>query len=75
MLAAMGGIVGLGLAVMGLRYLTPMIPLGVLPGYVEPELSSSAFLISLVVLAGRGCRDRPPARICERTDRYRFHEA
>lgn len=74
-LAAMGGIVGLGLAVMGLRYLTPMIPLGVLPGYVEPELSSSAFLISLVVLAGRGCRDRPPARIGERTDRYRFHDA
>jgi putative ABC transport system permease protein len=49
-LAALGGGLGLGLAVWGLRILGPMIPQGVLPGYVEPRLSAGAFGVSLLVL-------------------------
>ncbi len=51
LLAAAGGVVGLGVAVAGLSVLGPMIPQGVLPGYVEPGLSSTAFFFSLAVLA------------------------
>jgi predicted permease len=50
-LAALGGVVGLGLALWGLRVLGPMIPQGVLPGYVDVRLSGAAFGYSLVVLA------------------------
>jgi len=50
-LAAVGGAAGLVLAYWGLRILTPMIPSGVLPGYVEPRLSASAFAFSMAVLA------------------------
>ena len=50
-LAALGGAAGLGLAVWGLTVLSPMIPQGILPGYVEPRLSSAAFLYSFVILA------------------------
>ncbi|NNF13980.1 MAG: ABC transporter permease [Gemmatimonadetes bacterium] len=49
-LAALGGAAGIGVAVAALRILGPMIPNGALPGYVEAELSSTAFLTSLVVL-------------------------
>lgn len=51
LLAALGGAVGLWLAGWALAVLGPMIPAGVLPGYVEPGLSRTAFLSSLVVLA------------------------
>ena len=49
-LAAVGGAFGLVLAWMGLRFLAPMIPQGVLPGYIEPRLSASAFVFSIAVL-------------------------
>ncbi len=49
-LAGLGGALGLGLAWLGLRFLTPMIPQGVLPGYVAPQLSTGAFVFSIVVL-------------------------
>lgn len=50
-LAALGGVGGIAVAVWALKALGPMIPNGALPGYVRPELSSTAFLFSLVVLA------------------------
>ena len=50
-LAGVGGAFGLVLAWVGLRFLAPMIPQGVLPGYVEPQLSVGAFTFSIVVLA------------------------
>ena len=49
-LAVMGGVLGLGIAVLGLRVLGPMIPQGVLPGYVEPSLGAAPFLVSMLVL-------------------------
>lgn len=49
-LAVLGGVLGLGIAVLGLRVLGPMIPQGVLPGYVEPSLGLAPFLLSMVVL-------------------------
>lgn len=49
-LAALGGVGGIGVAVVALRVLGPMIPNGALPGYVDAELSSTAFLASLAVL-------------------------
>lgn len=49
-LAALGGVAGIAVAVWALEVLGPMIPNGALPGYVQPELSVSAFLFSLVVL-------------------------
>lgn len=49
-LAALGGVGGIGVAVLALRVLGPMIPNGALPGYVDAELSSTAFLASLAVL-------------------------
>ena len=49
-LAGVGGAFGLVLGWVGLRFLAPMIPQGVLPGYVEPQLSVSAFVFSIVVL-------------------------
>ncbi len=49
-LATLGGVVGMALAVLGLEVLTPMIPGGVLPGYVEPHLSTTTFLFSLAIL-------------------------
>jgi putative ABC transport system permease protein len=51
MLAVIGGVAGLALAVWALQVLGPMIPAGVLPGYVEPRLSATAFIFSLSVLA------------------------
>ncbi len=51
LLATIGGLAGIGVAVAALRVLGPMIPNGALPGYVEAELSSTAFLSSLVILA------------------------
>lgn len=50
-LAVMGGVLGLLFASVSLALLTPLIPEGVLPGYVEPRLSPSAFLFSLAALA------------------------
>ncbi len=50
-LAFLGGMGGMAVAVWALRVLGPMIPNGALPGYVEPQLSSTAFLFSLAVLA------------------------
>ena len=50
-LATIGGVMGLGVAIAGLSVLGPMIPQGVLPGYVEPSLSSTAFFFSLAILA------------------------
>lgn len=50
-LAVAGGTAGLAVTVWALRVLAPMIPAGVLPGYVEPGLSGTAFAFSLVVLA------------------------
>ena len=50
LLAALGGILGLGLAYVGLEALVPMIPPGILPGYVEVKLNASTFLFSLSVL-------------------------
>lgn len=50
-LAALGGAAGIAVAVWALEVLGPMIPNGALPGYVQPELSLTAFLFSLVVLA------------------------
>ena len=50
-LAGIGGLVGLGLAAWSLRVLGPMIPQGILPGYIEPRISSAAFLYSMSVLA------------------------
>lgn len=49
-LAALGGVAGIGVAVASLRILGPMIPNGALPGYVDAELSSTAFLTSLLIL-------------------------
>jgi putative ABC transport system permease protein len=49
-LAVMGGVAGLGLAYVGLQALGPMIPQGVLPGYVDVELSARTFGFSLAVL-------------------------
>lgn len=51
LLALIGGAGGLLLAGWALRVLGPMIPQGVLPGYVEPGLSATAFLFSLALLA------------------------
>jgi predicted permease len=51
LLAGLGGLVGVGIALVSLDVLGPMIPSGVLPGYVEPELSATAFAVSLVALA------------------------
>lgn len=50
-LAVLGGAFGLGLAMIGLRALGPMIPQGVLPGYVELQLSAGTFAFSLAILA------------------------
>jgi len=50
-LALMGGIAGLGVAYVGLGVLGPMIPQGVLPGYVQVELSTTTFGFSLAILA------------------------
>ncbi len=49
-LAVMGGVLGLFVASSSLSLLTPLIPDGVLPGYVEPRLSPAAFVFSLVAL-------------------------
>lgn len=49
-LAVLGGIAGIGVAVVALRVLGPMIPNGALPGYVDAELSSTAFFTSLIIL-------------------------
>jgi predicted permease len=49
-LAALGGAVGLFLAGWALQSLTPLIPVGVLPAYAQPELSPRAFLFTLTVL-------------------------
>lgn len=51
MLAGLGGIAGIALARWGLAVLGPMIPQGVLPGYVVPEMSAAAFGFSLAALA------------------------
>ena len=53
-LATLGGVLGMGVAIWALEILGPMIPAGALPGYVEPELSATAFLFSLGVLALAG---------------------
>ena len=50
-LATLGGLAGIGVSLWALRVLGPMIPSGVLPGYVTPELSPTAFGFSLAVLA------------------------
>jgi putative ABC transport system permease protein len=50
-LAAIGGLAGMGVATLALEVLGPMIPAGVLPGYAEPAFSTRAFVFSLVVLA------------------------
>lgn len=50
-LAVLGGLVGLAFSALALEVLGPMIPQGVLPGYVEPGLSVSALLYSIVLLA------------------------
>ncbi len=50
-LAAAGGVLGLFLAWVGLRTLAPMIPQGVLPGYVDVALSAKTFLFSAATLA------------------------
>ncbi|MDX1492705.1 MAG: ABC transporter permease [Longimicrobiales bacterium] len=49
-LAALGGVGGIGVAVWALQVVGPMLPDGALPGYVQPELSSTAFLLSIGVL-------------------------
>ena len=50
LLALVGGVAGMTVAVWALSVLGPMIPAGVLPGYVEPALSRTAFVFSLVAL-------------------------
>jgi len=50
LLALIGGAAGMAVAVWALSVLGPMIPAGVLPGYVEPALSRTAFVFSLVAL-------------------------
>lgn len=50
-LALLGGAVGLVFSAAALGVLGPMIPQGVLPGYVEPSLSVSALVYSTVLLA------------------------
>jgi predicted permease len=51
LLSVAGGIAGVGVATVALAVLGPMIPSGVLPGYVEPRLSGRAFGFSLSILA------------------------
>ncbi|MEM7416608.1 MAG: ABC transporter permease [Gemmatimonadota bacterium] len=50
-LAFFGAVTGLAVAWLALQYLTPLIPAGVLPGYVDATLSVTAFVFSLFVLA------------------------
>jgi putative ABC transport system permease protein len=50
-LATVGGLAGIGVAMWALATLGPMIPNGALPGYVDPALSPTAFVVSLAVLA------------------------
>lgn len=50
-LALLGGVLGLAFSAIALNVLGPMIPQGVLPGYVEPSLSLSALLYSIGLLA------------------------
>ncbi len=51
LLAVLGGLAGMGVSAWALRVLAPMIPAGVLPGYVDPAPSARAFFFSLAVLA------------------------
>ena len=68
-LAAFGGIVGLGIAAAALSVLAPLIPNGVLPGYVEPRISAAAYLFSLVVLGAVGLGiGLVPAAVSARVD-------
>ncbi|MGI9628716.1 MAG: ADOP family duplicated permease, partial [Longimicrobiales bacterium] len=50
-LALMGGLLGVAFAHVGLRFLAPMIPAGVLPGFVEVQLNVTTFAFSMAVLA------------------------
>lgn len=50
-LATLGGLAGLAVAFAGLGVLGPMIPQGVLPQYVNVDLSPTAFGYSLLMLA------------------------
>lgn len=51
LLAVLGGLAGVGISVWALAVLGPMIPTGVLPGYVDPALSGRAFGFTLGVLS------------------------
>jgi predicted permease len=53
-LAAVGGVLGLGLAWIAIRGIVPSIPTGVLPDFVVPELSVRVFLFSFAVVGLAG---------------------
>jgi predicted permease len=50
-LSLLGGVAGLAFSSLALSVLGPMIPQGVLPGYVDPALSVGALVYSTVLLA------------------------